>query len=128
MKTRFVEVTNGFNWGKLLVAEFDAEEWRRPAQIGALGTSLLGQRGWTPKHRLILDIETGEGAIFLPGGYAKADLEKHKVWVCPMFEPCLTWLWEHWDGDLDSLPGTVNLTEEEAPSSMRGYRREGTPG
>jgi hypothetical protein len=86
---------------------------------------LLTACGWTPKHVWVLDLQTGEGAFFAPGGLASADLEKHRVWVCPMFEPFLTWLYKQDLSDLDALPGLVNFTQEEAPFAMSGYRRPG---
>src|SRR5581483_9374539 len=90
MKTVFIEVEHPFNWGKFMVARFDAEEWGRPsAHPEAMKKSLLGQRGWAGHHILVVDLETGEGAMFRPGGLASADLNKHRVWVCPMFEPFL---------------------------------------
>jgi hypothetical protein len=42
-----------------------------------------------------------------------------------MYEPFLTWLYRQDLTDLDALPDLVNLTEQEAPSAMRGHRRTG---
>lgn len=138
MKTRFVEVTQdiaaGSNWGKMLVGTFDREEWMRRQQLpGAADTGMLLSRGWTPGNVLVLDLQTGEGAIFRPGGSAQADLTKHRVWVCPMFEPFLVWLYEfigaHEVGELaghlwfDALPAVVELPDAEF--SFAGYRRPG---
>jgi len=89
MHTKIVELTNGFNWGKFLLGRFDAEEWARRPSIEhpyAEHLPLLASIGWGPEHVWILDLQTGEGACFRPGGCVKADLEKHKIWVCPMFE------------------------------------------
>lgn len=71
----------------------------------------------------MLDLETGEGALFLPGGYASADLDKHKVWVCPLFEPFLAWLYKQDLQDLSKLPDLVDLPD--APFQWSGYRRSG---
>ena len=131
MVTKFIEVTQavegGFNHGKFMLGRF-AEEWdERSALDHALGAepppSLLRRCGWMERHLFVLDLQTGEGAIFLPGGSAKADLDKHKVWVCPMFEPFLVWLYAQDLTLLDALPELVELPE--APASMTGYRREG---
>jgi len=127
MKTRVVELTDGFNWGKFLVAKFDEAEWSVRSAVD--GQRLLRGRGWSERHLFILDLQTGEGAIFLPGGQPKADLDKHAVWVCPMFELFLGWLYarpRHWD-DLGSLPALVELTQEETRghSALWGYRRPG---
>jgi hypothetical protein len=72
---------------------------------------LLDIIGWTNKHRLVLDLQTGEGNIFyaVPSGYPKADLDKHKVWVCPLFEPFLGWLYQQDLTDVTHLPDSVTL-------------------
>lgn len=123
MIVRFIEVTNGVpaNWGKFMVARFDEDEWKHRSAVAPHGATLLGGRGWTPAHVLVLDLQTGEGAIFLPGGLAKADLDKHRIWVCPLFEPFLAWLYEQ--PDPLELPPHVDLPN--APFSMRGHRRQG---
>lgn len=125
MKTKFVEVTNGpRNHGKFMLAEFDTDDWNHPSAVAPGYYLLRGVCGWGQTNTiLVLDLQTGEGALFSHGGYAKADLDKHRVWVCPMFEPFLTWLYEQDVSDLDALPDHVDLPE--APFSMYGYRRPG---
>lgn len=125
MDTVFIEVTNGpNNWGKFMVGRFTADEWARPSHVpGYEGGRLLAGRGWHPRSLLIVDLQTGEGSIFTPGGSAIADLTKHKVWVCPMFEPFLTWLYTQDLTDLSALPAHVDLPD--APFAMAGYRRPG---
>lgn len=147
MKSRFVEATQGvaggFNHGKFMIARFDREEWIRLSemdeQAGLGARSLLARCGWTHDHVLVFDLQTGEGALFRLGGSACADLRKHAVWVCPMFEPFLEWLYEWrsrasaevvaagedptWFG---SLPTLVELPG--APAAMVGYRRPGPDG
>lgn len=144
MNTKFVEATQGLkggmNWGKFMVARFDQEEWGRPSELVERlgrdphqpmnpwgGGSLLAGRGWTQQHIAVFDLQTGEGAFFKPGGLPAADLAKHKVWVCPMFEPFLVWLYGYIAGDPDEwwyvLPALVELPD--APGAMFGYRREG---
>ena len=127
MQTKFIEVVNrkahgrDFNWGKMMIASFTAEEWSRPSEEGFPG-SLIDQLGWTRKHLMIFDLQTGEGAFFKPGGWAKADLEKHRIWVCPMFEPFLEWLYKQNLDDLNALPNVVDLND---PGALSGYRRSG---
>ena len=122
MRTKFVEVTNGpRNWGKFCVARMDDEEWQRRSAVAPYEASLVAGRGWTPDHVLVLDLQTGEGAIFKPGGNAKADLEKHRVWVCPMFEPFLEWLYQQ--PDPMDIPDHVDLPD--AQFEFRGHRRPG---
>lgn len=127
MKTKMIEVTNGpRNWGKMLVGRFEFHEWQVRSAVSD-APSLLVTRGWTDDHILVLDLETGEGALFRPGGSAAAaknDLDKHRIWVCPLFEPFLAWLYTQDTTDLDALPDHVDLPEAEF--QMAGYRRPGT--
>jgi hypothetical protein len=131
MLTKFVEVTNEvggrpFNWGKFMVARFTEGEWARQSNepvAGMIRLPLLDMIGWGARHVIIFDLQTCEGAAFLPGGYPKADLEKHKIWVCPLFEPFLEWLYTQDLTNLDALPNYVFL--KDAPADMKGYRREG---
>lgn len=121
MKTRFIEATSQeFNWGKFAVSYFTEDEW---AIRSAVDQKLLLQgRGWSHRHVLVLDLQTGEGALFNlnPLGLASSDLNKHKVWVCPLFEPFLQWLYAQ--PDLDALPDVVDLPH--AVLSTHGYRRD----
>ena len=70
----------------------------------------------------MLDLQTGEGAIFRPGGNAHADLQKHRIWCCPLFEPFLEWLYKHNLENIDELPKHVDLAAE---FELFGYRRPG---
>lgn len=125
MKTRIIEASNGFNWGKFMLGRFDSEWERRPQIDGeASQMPLLRRCGWDNDHLMVVDLQTGEGAIFRPGGSAAADLNgKHKIWVCPLFEPFLAWLYRQPLADLDALPDVVQL--DDAESAMHGYRRKG---
>jgi hypothetical protein len=134
MLTKFIEAGNGWNWGKFVVAQFDPEEWhRRPKFPGCDGEDaapLIVGRGWDPRrHYFVMDLQTGEGAMFALDGSPDYDLtEKHAIWTCPMFKPFLRWLYAHYaDGwrDPAELPDFVTFTEEEAPSSMAGSRGRG---
>ena len=144
MQVKIVEATQPgtpLNWGKFLVMKPDAE-WRRsaatpgceldvsPRVLAVLGwtpeqiadRSLLAQIGWGTFHVMVFDLQTCEGAAFLPGGSAVADLNKHRIWVCPMYEPFLAWLYEQDLTDLSKLPDSV---EVDAEFEMSGYRRPG---
>src|SRR5262245_60038740 len=98
METKFIEATNGpNNWGKFMLGRFTLDEWRIRSVIAGDVESrgLLGGRGWTSNHVLVLDLQTGEGAMFRPPGSVTADLnDKHQIWVCPLFEPFLEWLYK----------------------------------
>lgn len=124
MRTKFFEVVGTLNWGKFMVADFTGEEWRHRSEV--TGVSLIRYTGWGSDHRLVIDLQTGEGAVFAvrPGGMPRADLAKHKIWVCPMFEPFLEWLYQQDLDRLDELPQLIELMD--APASMHGYRREGS--
>lgn len=121
MITKIIEATENtdFNWGKFLVGQF-VEEWSVTSSIG-LNKILLTQRGWTKEHFLVLDLETGEGAIFRRGGCAVSDLHKHKICVCPLFEPFLQWLYLQNFVSVLELPSFVNLGE--VSTALYGYRR-----
>lgn len=125
MRRWFFETYNEFNHGKFMVAQFDGEDLAEPQEVWVeIRPRLLRGRGWGPEHLLVLDLETGEGAMFGPGGNAHADLNKHKIWVCPMFEAFLTWLYEQDRSDLNALPRVIELVD--APRAVAGYRRPGT--
>ena len=92
---------------------------------GIGGGPLLGRCGWGPDHIWVMDVLTGEGACFKPRGLASADLHKHKVWVCPLFEPFLIWLYAQDLTDLDKLPAAVALDPDHNVFALAGYRRKG---
>jgi hypothetical protein len=115
------------NWGKFMVM-VPEEEWACRSQVSTeFGGPLLSALGWSHEHLWVLDLQTGEGAFFKPGGYAHADLEKHAVWVCPLFEPFLEWLWDRYREDprldIGGLPDVVELPGAEF--AFAGYRRPG---
>jgi hypothetical protein len=128
METKFIEAGNRqandreFNWGKFMVAKFTDEEWLRFSEIGHQSYPLLYQVGWERHHVIVFDLQTCEGAGFRPGGYAKADLDKHRIWVCPLYEPFLAWLYKQKLDNLSALPNVVDL---DAPGEYSGYRRSG---
>lgn len=124
MQTRIIEATDAtsFNHGKFMVSRF-TDEWMVRSSIDPDRPLLSSVCGWSPDHLHVLDLQTGEGAIFRPGGYAKADLDKHSIWVCPMFEPFLEWLYRQDLSDIEKLPALVNLGD--VPTAMYGHRRNG---
>jgi hypothetical protein len=124
VQTKIVEATNGMNWGKFLVTRF-TDEWQRAPALpeAAMSGPLLRQVGWTREHVGVWDLQTGEGALFRPGGHAGADLAKHAIWVCLLYEPFLAWLYAQDLHDLDALPDLVALPD--APRGLYGHRRPG---
>ena len=111
----------GNELGKVMVARFTESEWQRRSEVG--GQSMLAERGWTKDNLLVLDLQTGEGAVFKPGGYAKGEPDKHAVWVCPLFEPFLGWLYAQDWADIEKLPALVKI--KSPVSALYGYRRPG---
>lgn len=111
------------NWGKFLVGVPDVE-WSLRSDIDPENPRpLLAQIGWEPGEIWVCDLQTREGAFFWPGGSARADLERHRIWVCPLFEMFLTWLYEQNIEALHLLPRIVALPD--AQFSINGYRRLG---
>lgn len=135
MRTRIVEAVQSKdrpgNWGKFLVGAFD-EEWAYESRVGPGRAPLLRSCGWWGPERLwVLDLQTGEGAYFGLGGSASADLRRNAIWVCPLYEPFLEWLYQqHREGggrlDLDDLPDVVELPDAEF--ALYGHRRPGPEG
>lgn len=125
MLTKVIEAAHPFpgNHGKFLLARPDSE-WERRSAVEGGAVPLLHRVGWGVHHLWVLDLQTGEGACFRPGGSAKADLDKHRIWVCPLFEPFLVWLYRQDLTDLDALPDLVELPD--APFAFQGYRRDGS--
>lgn len=127
MKTKIIEASNGpCNWGKFMLCRFDEDEWNRRSALPGndLPTPLLTQVGWDRNNLWVLDLQTGEGALFRPRcGSATYDLNyKHKIWVCPLYEPFLTWLYKQ-EIDFEKLPDHIDLGD--VPFDWAGFRREG---
>jgi hypothetical protein len=124
METKIIETHGAGNWGKFLVARFTHERGYASALPEAEGSLPLAR--WAPNILLVLDLATGEGALFRPGGLPAADLEKHQVWVCPLFEGFLEWLYRQDLTFLADLPPVVHLPDNEF--SFAGRRRRGLLG
>lgn len=111
------------NHGKFLVGRMDSREWNHLSQVAPGSPPLLAQCGWGGNFLWVMDLQTGEGIYTRPGGSAHADLAKHNVWVCPLFEPFLEWLYKQDTTDINSLRSVIELPEAEF--AMSGHRREG---
>jgi hypothetical protein len=135
MDVKFIEVINGspgrrLNHGKMMLARWTAEEWAVPSLVAASAesphpvvTSLLALTGKSPRHLWVCDLETREGLCITPGGSARADLEKHRIWHCPLFPNFLEWLYTQDLTDLSALPSVVELPD--APFALSGWRGPG---
>lgn len=128
MITKIIEATNNrLNWGKFMVCRYDGEEWSRKVKVDGHpypNDLLFRSIGTDPRCVWVLDLQTGEGALFKPGGNPTADLDKHRVWVCPMFEPFLNWLYGQNLNDLSKLPDAIDIPDAEF--RLHGYRRPGS--
>lgn len=115
------------NWGKFLVGIPD-KEWAWRSAIDE-GRPLLRTIGWAPGFIWVMDLQTGEGCFVHPRGSAHGDLNRHRIWVCPLFEPWLAWLYKQLCGCKDiavrlrELPAVVDLPD--AQFALQGYRRPG---
>lgn len=121
MDVKFVETTNGpQNWGKFAVLRFDDDDWKQKSAVD--GRPLLAGRGWGRDHVMVVDLQTGEGAFFFAGGIHKSDLDKHAIWVCPMYEATLRHVC---DGEHDPMKTEDHLDFPDEPFEYAGYRRQG---
>lgn len=132
MHTKIIEATNEFNHGKFMVGMFDSAEWAHRSHLHTISPSapasphsLLASIGHGPGNVWVLDLQTCEGATFRLGGSARADLDKHRIWVCPMFEPFLTWLYRQPVTTLEELHALPDAVQVEGESALYGYRRPG---
>lgn len=137
MKTKIIEATQAgiaVNWGKFMLMRPD-EEWAHRSGIDTTvpapplsGMPLLRKIGWGPGHLIVFDLQTMEGAAFVvrPGGFARGDLNKHRIHVCVLFEAFLTWLYQQDVSDLGALPDVVEL--DTLDGGLYGYRRPGAVG
>lgn len=130
MILKFVETGGQGNWGKFAVGMFDNTEWREEAKYPGceeVGSLLRWGCFVYPDLYWVLDLQTKEGAMFHVGyGLAVADLRKHQIWVCPMYETFLVWLYKFAAANpktwWDILPRTVDLPH--TPFEFAGYRRQ----
>jgi hypothetical protein len=129
MDTKFVEAGHPGvgNWGKFIVACHTTAELQEPTQFpGCEGQRVVSLAGNGARDMWVFDLQTGEGfRVPVSERHAFSILEKHQVWVCPMFEPFLGWLLAYIDSHPNdwwsTLPRTVELPD--APFEMRGHRR-----
>jgi len=121
VETKIIETSGNGNWGKFLLGRFTTEREYRSALPDA-GYPLAR---WQPSTLLVLDLATGEGALFVPSGLAEYDLDKHAIWVCPMFPRFLAWLYTQDTSDLQALPALVSIPDHEF--SWSGRRWPGPP-
>jgi hypothetical protein len=125
MKSKIIEVCQPqpINWGKFMLAQFDYNE---TSYVSAVTNSPLlveiGYGGDIATWLWVFDLQTGEGAIFpvLNRGSIRHDLDKHKIQVCFLYEPLLEWLYQNYDGDIDKIPGYLEI---DAPKGLQDHHR-----
>jgi len=136
MHTRFVEVTDGFAYGKFLVCRMTSEElstWSAMPEAPE-GQRLLtygGRRRFNERTTLVLDLQLGTGYAWpLENGvigmqhyiskHYEADFGPKFAWmVCPMYLPFVLWLheqgtWAEGAGSIDDIPRYLDLREAAA--------------
>ena len=131
MITHFVEVTDGFAYGKFLVCRMTGEElstWSAMPEAPE-GQRLLtygGRRRFNERTTLVIDLQLGTGLAWpLSDGligmrhytreHFDRDLAPH---VCPMYLPFVLWLyeqgkWARGAGDITEIPRYLDLRTAE---------------
>jgi hypothetical protein len=112
-----------YNWGAFLVAVPDEIEWGWRSHAIPGDISLPEQLAWGPSQAWVMDLRTGEGALFSLGGDYRAELESHRIFVTAQFEGFLEWLCLQDPAGLRHLPHVVKVAD--ATFSIRNYRRLG---
>lgn len=134
MRTHIIEATNkNQNWGKFLLGVLDDEWDRFPETPGCnTGVPLLaslprtrGQKWDRARDVLIMDLQTREAAVFALEGDPRVELERHQVWVCPLFEPFLGWLYSQPVDRVLSLDLPAWIDIPDAKFAWAGHRRSG---
>jgi hypothetical protein len=129
--TKIIEGSDGGAYGKWLVGQLDEHERSRK-------TSLPGYEGnasiWTfagarrfgadPGAVFVLDLQTGQGAVFNPTTSSSPDydLDQANIWVCPLFRDFFRWLYTQDLADVTQLPNFIDLPwkiELEAAEAIR---------
>jgi len=121
------------NWGAFLVAVPDEIEWGWRSRALPAGAPLPEMFGWNSRQAWVMDLRTGEGAIFTMGGDARADLDAHRIHVTAQFEAFLEWLYGQDLARLRHLPYMVkvdgavirSLTEDETRRLAAGAEEPG---
>lgn len=132
MRRQFIEVSDDMNWGKMELQQLEPSDMEVMSLVKAgapLLTAIETQRRSSAdplKQVRIWDLQTGEGAVFTParGEDPKAQLDQHRVWVCPLFLPFVRWLFRQDCTDITALPRLVEFPEGDV-CHLQGYRRGG---
>lgn len=128
MITKLIETTDMFNHGKFLVGQMEGFELTQYLAIKDDGRQLSHVLHASPSKFWVLDCATCEGAFFDFSNDAYYQLERHQVWVCPMFPLFLEWAFEKFKQEPNVLnwDSLVNLKQgkHNALSRRRQVRLE----
>lgn len=123
MQTKIIEASTGINWGRFLLQRFEASERAHRSHFEPIS---IWKDSPPPQTALwVLDLITGEGALFDLAKPLEEQLAQHQVWVCVLFEPFLAWLEARFrqasslDAFWDALPAGVQVS---AAPEVIGYR------
>jgi hypothetical protein len=115
VRTKIIEArqdTSGtmVRWGTFLIGKMDTE-WIRASRVGGSPVTrpLLSLCGWPLNAVWVLDLQTGEGALFLPGGPPAQLNGKRRIRAGPLYEPFLKWLDTQDVTNIAGLPELVEL-------------------
>ncbi len=136
MDTKFVEAghgPHGGNWGKFMVGRYTDVELAEPARFPGCERArrLVNLTGPGRQDIWVLDLQTGEGARF-PIEFASTtdvrhQLNKHRIHICPLYEPFLAFLYGYIDAHRrtwwEDLPRVVEMPAAEF--RLFGRRRPG---
>ena len=130
MITRFVEVTDGFAYGKFMVcrmdgAELSTETAMPEAMSGQRLLTYAGRRRFNERTTLVIDLQIGSGYAWpLENGeigfhhYLHNKLPPAEVrrTVCPLYLPFVLWLheqgkWAEGAGSIEDIPRYLDLRE-----------------
>lgn len=141
MITRFVEVTDGFVYGKFLVCRLDPGELATKSAMPGAGEwdrllTFAGRRRFNERTTLIVDLQVGTAFAWpLENGEIgfRHYIDKHYArsaniidgdppifaLVCPLYLPFVLWLheqgkWAEGAGDIEEIPRYLDLRTDEA--------------
>lgn len=127
MITQIIEGSDGALYGKWLVSQLSETERDRKTELpgfeGSRSVWTFGgarKLGAHPNALLVVDLQTDQGAVFIPGGLSDADLDTVGIWVCPLFRSFLHWLYEQDTSDVAQLPPFIELSPRKVADASAG--------
>jgi hypothetical protein len=128
METIYIEATSKRTgpgqYFTFAVSQFTDLERQRRSQITK--TTLLPMLMTNYQILHILDMQTGEGAIFRFRGDPEGDRLRHQIKTSPIFPDFLAWLYQQDVSTLSTLPRIVDLDRPQLAERDSRYLRKGT--